>query len=231
MGEKAPIPRKHEEKHAIDRREDKPGDDNPQPAGNDCPDGDDCIERQKRPVTLPRTPRENKLIQDIVKQEEPIAITGTFKGKPTLNRRCVLPNDFGCIDTKGNDEEPVDISPDNPVYKPAPKRRCIPPLCDGKPTLNRRCVPPYICIKRKEKEKEPADNQDAPVYKPAPKRQCNPPFCTGKQTLNKRCVPPDNSGCIDRKEKDEESTDNQDAPVYKPAPKRQCEPPACSGTL
>ncbi len=54
-------------------------------------------------------------IQDIVKQEEPIATTGI-----TLKRRC--PPETGCFERKEKDEEPENT----PIYKPAPKMQCEP---------------------------------------------------------------------------------------------------------
>ncbi len=266
-GEKAAIPRKYGEKQVVVIRGDKPRDDNQVPARDDCPDGDDCMEIQKRPVTLPGTPQENRDrtsikqgkelvdIQDngkntmivkrkcgmpgqpacvdghgIKKQEEPITVPRTSEGKPTLNRLRCIPafGDFGCIKRKEKGEESAG-NQDAPVYQAAPKRRCIPPACNGKPTINRRCAPPDNsgCIDRKKKGEESADDQDAPVYKPSPKRRCDPPFCTGKPTQKRLCSP--FPICFKRNEKDEEPADNQNAPVYKPAPKGLCKPPVYCG--
>ncbi len=214
------IPRQSGEKQAVVKhgnmersRGDKPRDDNPQPAGDDCPDGDDCIERQKRPVILPGTSRENMDRTSINQGKETVDIRDNGKNTMIVKRSCGMPGQHACVDRHGIKklEEPI----------------TAPRTSEGKPTLARGCSPYPLCLKRKEKGEEPLDNQDTPVNKPAPKRRCIPPFCTGKPTVNRRCAPPDD--CIDRKEKDEESADSQDATVNKPAAKKRCNPPACSG--
>ncbi len=178
-GEKPIISRKHGEKQVVVIRGDKPRDDNPQPAGDDCPDGDDCIERQKRPVTLPGTSRENRDRTSIKQGKELVDTLDNGKNTVIVKRSCGMPGQPACVDRHGTkkQEEPI----------------TVPRTSEGKPTLDRlRCIPAFGdfgCIKRNEKGEESADDQDAPVYKPAPKRRCDPPFCTGKPTLNRRCKP------------------------------------------
>ncbi len=205
QGEEIIISGKHGEKQAIVRR-----DDEPQPAGDDpdCPEGGDCMERQKKPVKLPGTPRENKLIDSVEQHGAEFDVKDSDRNRVSRKRQCEPGT--GCIEqqeetveTEENLAENKDNVQDNPVEKQTQKRQCehgdgcvegkdMPELHElrgnsGEKTILKRACgmpgqPNCVDIQGIVKQEEP--------------------IAITVITLKRRCPP--ETGCIEIKEKDEE---------------------------